>query len=99
MQEGSPERESYIQKKGERKGRSSSDAGGGRGEGGKLSSTGQAGKQRIRQGDTRGKRSPPGSLVCVPPNLGSAAEIDKKEHSTACVAPRPGHPCQVLTKT
>ena len=40
MQEGSPERESYIQKKGERKGRSSSDAGGGQGVGGKLSSTG-----------------------------------------------------------
>lgn len=28
-----------------------------------------------------------------------AAERDKKEHPTARVAPRPGHPCQVLTKT
>ena len=72
QEEGSSERESYIQKKkGERKGRSFRDAGrGGGGGGGKLSSTGQAGKQRITQGDTQGAHSPLGSLVCVPSNLG-----------------------------
>lgn len=76
QEEGSSERESYIQKKkGERKGRSFRDAGrggggGGGGGDGKLSSTGQAGKQRITQGDTQGAHSPLGSLVCVPSNLG-----------------------------
>lgn len=66
QEEGSPERESYIQKKGERKGRSFREAG----RTGKLSSTGQAGKQRITQGDMWGEHSPSGSLACVPPNLG-----------------------------